>query len=291
MNNSNLVLMALPMPVFPCNKKISRQIIDHLERSGLRIQKKIGSGAQGNVYALENITTGIVTSVLKIMKDSKTSYNPSEASHLVAKIQHPGICSPTQFFYQTFFNNVSLTPSLGSVCVATVMPYIEGCSLYEDIDTLRKQTEQLFPFLLVLSQAILELSKNQLEHNDLADLNILIDKNKNPVIIDFDRCKKNHHLIPLSDYSCLLDIVKRMIQKSPDINPNAKKFLLSCSQKCDNILKEIIQTSKQKGVDLRKGKKDIHPQLPELMVSFMQACIDHLSEIKAHHPTPRLSKL
>jgi len=248
------------------NNPLISDVIHCLENQGLHVVKKIGGGAQGEVYALRDNKTGEITSVLKTMPRNPEKFNPKKGAHLLNNVQHRNICSPSVFFYISKTGVITTTPQMKSTCVASIMPYIEGNRLVDKEAEISQEAGQIFRFGLLLCQAVRELSKYNISHEDLHDENILVDRNFNPVIIDFDSASKSS-FISDSDYWYVQVHLSNIIKQSSDFTPNAKKFLLLCLQKCD--------PSSLKGA--------AYPQLPSLMVSFMQACIDHLSEIK---PTP-----
>ena len=129
-----------------------------------------------------------------------------------------------------------------------------------------------FVFGLSLAEALKELSANNIEHLDLHQNNIIINENKEPVLIDFDLCIKNPDQsllkrINATDRQRLINYLRSLINDSPDIKRGARIFLISCLDKAEVL--------------------DNNPKTAELSRTFMQACIDHLSEIK-RKPVSRL---
>jgi serine/threonine protein kinase len=249
-------------------------VINFLDKQGLHVDKKIGDGTQGIIYTLRDTKNGKITNVLKTMSDGE-KFNPKKGAHLLTNVQHRNICRPTQFFYTTKTGIVTTTPKAGSTCLASIMPYIEGSTLMNEYTEISKEAGQIFRFGLLLCQAVHELSKHKISHNDLHNANILVDKEFNPFIIDFDLANNKSSFVSDSDYGSVRSHLTKMIKDSADFNPKSKEFLLHCLTKCNPWL--------------LKGKDRSH--LPSLMVSFMQACIDHLNEIKPTPEQPPVSKL
>lgn len=154
----------------------------------LRIGEFIAGGRDGNVFQLIDVNIGKVSHVLKV---ACGRLDADSGAHLVANIRHPGICSPIHFFHLNREQNaLSLAPSEGPEYVAVIMPYIEGAHLKSKMADLAERTEKAFRFGLLLTQALYKLSQHGIEHYDLHDENILVTQELEPVIIDFDRCRK-----------------------------------------------------------------------------------------------------
>jgi len=243
----------------------AQKIEQYLATQGLEIAKPIGSGSQGIVFSLADIKTGKISHALKITAPGRlgiTPFKPHRGSHLVANLKHPSLCIPTQFFYLTPSKTLSFTPSKGSTCIGTVMPYIQGRSFYAEKNTIASKAERIFHFGVQITEALDELATNGLEHRDLRDFNIMVDKKGVPYIIDFDLCAKK---LPVDqrtrDHEQLRRHLKELLRSSSDIKPRAKKFLLRC----------------------------VDGATPEQLLSptFMQNCLDHLEEIQ-RKPTSRL---
>jgi len=243
----------------------SENIVQYLTASGLEISDKIGAGAQGVVFSLSNIKTGKISHVLKITTPGHlgiTPFDPDQGNHLVGNLQNPNLCIPSQFFYLTPSKTLSFTPSQGSTCIGTVMPYIKGKPFFTKKHTIASKAEWIFHFGLQITEALEELAKNGLEHRDLHQNNILIDKKGKPTIIDFDLCAKKKAIDKrIRDHERLRAHLGGLISASSDINARAKKFLLRC----------------------------VDGATPEQLLSptFMKNCLDHLEEIQ-RKPTSRL---
>jgi serine/threonine protein kinase len=122
------------------------------------------------------------------------SFDPKQGPHLVSQIQHPNICSPTHFFYFTKSKEFSQTPEKGSICVASIMPYVEGDTFDKRMPQLIVQPATVYRFGALLADALRTLSANGLTHSDLEGRNIMVNANLEPVIIDFDLCQKKRSM-------------------------------------------------------------------------------------------------
>ncbi len=234
----------------------------HLQQQGLRVDSKIGRGMQGDVYLLKDKTNS-VAAVLKIT-DPPDTFHPNLGPHLIANIKHPNICSPSQFFYVTKNDTFSLTPEEGAYCIGSIMPYVEGNVLKKVGPTIAQKAESLFHFGFLLTDAVKTLADRQIEHGDLDSRNIMVNHNLEPVIIDFDLCTNNKELADLRrvDHRTYLHReLSNLIFESPDINRGWKIFLEKCIEKGKVVANQPATSAK-------------------LMRSFMQACLDHLDEIK-----------
>lgn len=256
--------------------------------NGWQIGKSLGKGAQGTVYALINSRVAKITHVLKITPPlvwSDFHFQPERGSHLVERVNHPNICSPTHYFYLTRTNQLQSTPDARSFCLATIMPYVNGATLAKATPTLLQNAESIFSVGRQLADAIGELRNHQVEHTDLNAENILIKEENKPVIIDFDLAvdpTKPHERCFPKDQTALQEHLYWLIKNSSDINPGAKKFLLSCFAKVapSPSWKEVVHKW------IRKQKNTLPKPDPILLTkTFMQACLEHLSEIQ---PTSRL---
>ncbi len=255
-------LLFLPTQFEDCAQKI----VEYVNKQGLQIGKKIAEGAQGIIFPLSNTTTGEISSVLKIAPPWKCGFNPfdpDQGIHLVAKLKHPNLCIPTQFFYLTPSGEIALTQppgSTGILTIGTIMPYID------QRDTDLDKAADILDYINQLREAIVELAKNGLEHRDLFRWNILTDKQGRVHVIDFDGCSKKGRgsvFVVRYDHEHLREQFKDLIRDAKNIKPSAVKFLLDCLERATE------------------------EQL--LSPTFMQNCLDHLEEIQAN-PQPK-SKL
>lgn len=255
---------------------VSDKIIQYLNSQDLKIGKCIGRGRQGAVYKLENRITGKTTNILKVSYSWRFEQSSSkEGPHLTAKLKHPNLCTPKKLFYLSKTQDLIFSPAEESVCVGMIMPFIQGITLKEKYQEITDSAERIFSIGEQLSSAIHELYENNLAHIDLHDENILVDADFNSAIIDFDRCQISMNM-SRADYKRLLDHLWRLIRSSQDIRPNSKQFIQGCLNKCYKILfYDTVWTTNPSS------------ELPKLMISFMQACKDHLHEIQVK-PVSRL---
>jgi len=241
-------LLQLPSELEDCAQKI----VETINQQGFLVGNSIDKGSQGVIFSLPNTQTGEISSVLKVTAPGNYGiipFDPEQGAHLVANFKHPNLCTPTQFFYLTPSSELALTPSAGSTCIGTIMPFIQqGATSYK--------AALIFNFGKQLTEAITELAKNGLEHRDLHSKNVLTDLNGKPNIIDFDLCAKKTK--PIGDreydYENLRMHLLIQIMAATDIEPNAQTFLVECVSKATE------------------------EQL--LSPTFMQNCLDHLEEIE-----------
>lgn len=273
-----------------------QDIVKFLEARGLQILSLLGEGAQGSAFTLINIKTTEVSHVLKVIDPRGAGrFHPDEGSHLIAKIQHPGICSPTTFFYLKQ-KKISMIPEQGALCVATIMPYIKGKELMETKQKIALKAESIFHFGAVLADALHELSVNGIVHGDLHQGNILVTDNLEPILIDFDLCTTRPSF---NDTHRMFEHLRDLINMSPGMQAGAKCFLISCLNR--TVHKLLNPNTSQYASQLAKPfmqacidhLSEINPKPYKFLKAshlahiFMQRCIDYLSKIKSH----RISKL
>ena len=135
----------MPPKLRHCEDKITQL----LETSGLKIGNRLNEGRQGSVYTLANTQTGKITNVLKVTTPDGwgiAPFEPNRGSHLIARIKHRNICTPTQFFYLTENNTMSTIPEPKSTCIGSVMPYIKGDTLLMARPSISAKADSVFRF-------------------------------------------------------------------------------------------------------------------------------------------------
>lgn len=247
----------------------------------LQIGAFVGDGDDGNVFELENRKTKEVSRVLKIAHHNRRFvFNPNEGAHLISGIGHPGICSPTHLFYLIGSDTFSQTPGPESISAAIVMPYLRDTAPFgAKRREIAKRIDCIFHFGLLLTTALYELSRRGISHDDLNEANILVNRNLEPIIIDFDKSKKTA-TVSCKDYHHLRRHLKVLVRTSDNFKPAAQQFLL-------NYLKEHCRST-------CKGSSQIPSPglqtLPQRMIILMEVCKGHLSgmqkQAKAQTATP-----
>jgi serine/threonine protein kinase len=139
-----------------------------------RIVRKLGQGGMGAVYlAMDTSLNRQVAIKVPCSNDASYLKRLKEEALAAASLQHPNICPIHEF------NSVSGTHYL-------CMPFIEGKDLAAYIDPNRPQPERQIAILTrKLAKALQAAHEKGVIHRDLKPANIMMNKSKDPIIMDF----------------------------------------------------------------------------------------------------------
>ncbi len=141
------------------------------------IVQKLGEGGMGAVYLAEDTQLAHRKVALKVCRNT-LRHDPAalerfrREAHSSAKLDHPNICKVYDF------------GTLGDVQYLA-MAFVDGKPLSEIIKARRIQTRQAALLVRKLALTLQEAHDEGVVHRDLKPANIMIDRRKEPVIVDF----------------------------------------------------------------------------------------------------------
>ena len=165
-----------------------------------KLLSKIGKGAFGKVFKVQNKKTNKILA-LKIIKKSEREEENEELLNeieIMIKLEHPNIIKIYDYYLNK--NNYYI-----------IMEYVSGGELYDYINKEKKFSERKTKIIMSqLLHALNYLHSNNIVHRDIKPENILIEKSKlncpfenelgiNLKLIDFGTC----HFLHKNDYLTL----------------------------------------------------------------------------------------
>lgn len=155
--------------------------------SDYEIIKELGEGGQGKVYLVyskDNEKIALKVIPLPLHSDEKEIKNIMEEIKILEYISKPSCNKFTSCYRNHYYSKTDNA-------ILVEMEYIEGTTLEDYANNLRITNKQkLYKHLILIADDILKALKyiheKNVIHNDIKPQNIMIDKNYNPILIDFD---------------------------------------------------------------------------------------------------------
>lgn len=141
--------------------------------------KLLGSGASGIVNAYRERSTGNLYAIKEIILDNSNVQIIQNEINVLSKLSHDGIVK----YFDSYICDQD-----GIITYIIIMEYIEGYTLQQYIDSLKREPNLKFVVNLMiwLFQTLNYLHNKSYVHRDIKPDNIMIDiKNKRFVLIDF----------------------------------------------------------------------------------------------------------
>jgi len=138
---------------------------------------KIGEGSIGAIFKAKYIQNKSIYA-LKIIKNIKNIKDRIEGLELSKKFNHPNVIRSYGYFIDEY---------KGKLCIISVLEYIEGTDLYDiSITAHRNVRNKLSHIILQLVYGLNYIHSFNVVHRDIKLENIMLTKNDNIKIIDFD---------------------------------------------------------------------------------------------------------
>lgn len=158
--------------------KYSKYIFDVKD---FEIIKPIGEGGQGSVQIVFNRKTNQVYAVKTVHQGDKNFYKMANREiENMLRCHHPTIIKSYGISFQDFENQYSINIFMEYLSKGSMATYIKD----QTFDNTHRQI-----ILIGISRGLLYLHRNRIIHRDIKPLNILLDDNLYPKIIDFGYSK------------------------------------------------------------------------------------------------------
>lgn len=167
---------------------ISKTLNDYLAHSSRCQAQQIGQGKFSHVHKLEPLNKDQQhPEVIKILYQYEP-FKPSRGEYLANKIDSPYFLKAECLYYQD--GRIINEPALGALEIGVILPYVEGKTLKELIETGAIDAKQALAIVCQIALALKDLKATSIAHRDLKPDNIMIKSDGSVVILDFGISKQ-----------------------------------------------------------------------------------------------------
>ena len=167
--------------IFPNGKEITG------ERGNYTVLERVGIGGVGEVYKAKDNNTGELVAVKVINTENR--FNPVVVARFLKEVEITARLDHRNIIKIIDLEKTDGEKDQGHPPYFLVMPYIEGGSLEQEL----KKSHRINPIDLIniaigVSDALdhAHRQKPSIVHRDIKPGNIMLDSNRNPIIVDFN---------------------------------------------------------------------------------------------------------
>lgn len=150
--------------------------------SRFRILRLIGEGGMGEVYEADdleiNAPVALKTLRPEISSDAQAIARFRNELHLTRRVTHPNVCRTFDLAHHS--SGVTDSPAIGDVVYLT-MELLDGVTLAERLRSGPLTTEEAFPIVCQIAEALDAVHKVGVIHRDLKPGNVMLCNRANPV--------------------------------------------------------------------------------------------------------------
>lgn len=177
--------------------------LDWMKMSDFKLLRKVGRGGIGFVYKAKYIPTNKIYA-LKMVRESENIILPYKLS---LSLNHPNLVEVYNFFYE---NIVAPDKTLHKeMFLIIVMEYLSGRNLYKTV--MKELSINIDKCFYEIIKGLSYLHSKNISHRDIKPENIMICRNGNVKIIDYDF---------LTNYTTMNKNVGSVLYGAPEIHTN-----------------------------------------------------------------------
>jgi len=230
-----------------------------------QLLEKIGSGGFGEVYLVKNDNGETLALKKPISKESEKYFRekPQKTIDTILQLEHPNIVKVQHI------DAKGETPY-------EVSEYVEGGDLEAKLAKAKMPTQEVFKLLAGIAEGLAYAHSQELVHGDIKPRNILLTKEGNPKIADFDSAKaldEDAIKLSMSLTKSLGNVIITWDYSAPEVlkkqsAPTKQSDVYSFGALTFRILAGVTKN------EANKSLKDYRKDLPDDVISMVQKCLE-----------------
>ena len=247
---------------------------DNILAERYKIIEKLGSGSMGEVYKAYDFKLNRTVALKKLsLKDKSNVKRFLLEAQATAQLNHPNLIKIYDIVYeqtQKFFT----------------MEFIEGITLSDYLKKTKLDTSEIMLIMIKVAKGVSCAHKNGIVHRDLKPSNIMIDRNNNPIVMDFGIAKNLNKGLGFSKTGELIGTIRYMSPEQANGNhkvTNKRSDIYSLGAILYEMLAGVPIFPGKEGYELLyqiananpPSPRKINPQIPK---ELEQICLKALAK-------------